>query len=149
MMTEAATSDRNVPGKELRQLLKFIVKMVQVVDQAFQNVYLTLTEIKLLKPSDLGTEAVADIERDLELIFSRSWYRDTEEICSRLHHFTRLYEQQIAPIVAKLAQHQTWQQVFNLINEYEGRIIFLVRDSVSEISQLLASLQTEEDIRFF
>jgi hypothetical protein len=147
LMTESATADHNVAGRELRQLLKFIVKMVQVVDQAFQNVYLTLTEIKLLKPSDLGTEAVTEIERDIELIFSRSWYRDTEEICSRLHHLTRLYEQQIAPIVNKLAQHQTWQQVFQLIDQYEGRIIFLVRDSVEEISKLLESLHTPEDMK--
>ncbi len=40
MMTESATSDRNVAGKELRQLLKFIVKMVQVVDQTFQDILL-------------------------------------------------------------------------------------------------------------
>ena len=80
LMTESATSDRHVAGRELRQLLRFITKMVQVVDQAFQNVYLTLTEIKLLRPTDLGTDAITDIERDLELIFSRSWYRDTEDI---------------------------------------------------------------------
>lgn len=147
LMTESATSDRHVAGRELRQLLRFITKMVQVVDQAFQNVYLTLTEIKLLRPTDLGTDAIMDIERDLELIFSRSWYRDTEEICSRLHHLTQLYHQQVAPIVSKLDQHETWQQVFYLIDEYEGRIIFLVRDSVQEIGQLLESLHTEEDIR--
>lgn len=147
LMTESATSDRHVAGRELRQLLKFITKMVQVVDQAFQNVYLTLTEIKLLRPTDLGTDAIMDIERDLELILSRSWYRDTEEICSRLHHLTQLYQQQVAPIVSKLDQHETWQQVFYLIDEYEGRIIFLVRDSVQEIGQLLESLHTEDDIR--
>ncbi len=147
MMVESATSDSKVASKELRQVLKFITKMVQVVEQAFQNVYATLTEIKLLKPGDLGTESIAEIERDVELIFSRSWYRDAEEICSRLHHLTEIYGQQIAPIVDKLEQRQEWQQVFYLINEHEGRIIFLVRNAVEEISQSLGSLNTEEDIR--
>jgi hypothetical protein len=145
-MTQAATTDAHVADRDLRQVLRFIVNLVQVVDQAFQNVCLTLIDIELLKPEDLGTQTIKQIERDVKLVTTHSWYRESSEICSRLHHLAQFYNEQVEPVVNKLAQPQAWQEVFKLIDQYEGRIIGMVRNTLDEISRLLAALQQPQDV---
>ncbi len=145
-MAHSVTTQTDVPNADLRRVLNFLDKLVQVVDQAFRGLYTILVDIKLLDDGDIGSGQIQSIRRDLEMVSARSWYRDVEEICSRLHHLSDSYGQNIAPIVGGLAQSNEWGEIFQLMDEHEGRIIRIVGESVWQLKNLLANLQTTDEL---
>ena len=52
-MVEAVVTDRSISNADLRRVLKFLTKVVQVVDQAFEDVYTTLIDFKFLTDKDI------------------------------------------------------------------------------------------------
>ncbi len=145
-MAQSATAQPNLPNADLRRVLNFLDKLVQVVDQAFRGLYTILVDIKLLRDADIGSGQIQAIRRDLEMISTRSWYRDAEEICSRLHHLSKNYGENIAPIVQSLDHNEEWSEIFQLMDEHEGHIIGIVQGSVAELKKLLADLQTPGEL---
>jgi hypothetical protein len=111
-----------------------------VAEQAFQDVVAVLIEIKYLTPVDIHSTRVRELQKEVELLTVRSRYRDAEEICSRLHHLSEQYHQQIAPLVMGVADAHGWQGIFGLINEHEGRLIMLVHHTTWELRQRLEAL---------
>src|SRR3954470_17431526 len=98
-MSSAVVSSTDIAAPDLRTVLKFVNKVVQLVDEAFQDVYVVLVDISLLDDDDLGTDRVKEARRSLALLTAKSKYRDAEEICSRLHHLTDDYREHVGPIV--------------------------------------------------
>jgi len=145
-MAQSAAAQPGLSNADLRRVLNFLVKLVQVVDQAFQGIYVILVDIKLLGDEEIGSGQIKSIRRDLEMVSSRSWYRDAEEICSRLHHLSENYRETIAPIVDSLAHREEWNEIFYLMDEHEGRIINIVQGTVAELKNLLANLQTADQL---
>jgi len=145
-MAQSAAAQPDLSNADLRRVLNFLVKLVQVVEQAFQGIYAILVDVKLLGDDEIGGGQVKSIRRDLEMVSSRSWYRDAEEICSRLHHLSENYRESIAPIVDSLARREEWNEIFRLIDEHEGHIIGIVQTSVAELKGLLANLQTTDEL---
>lgn len=145
-MAQSAAAQSNLPNADLRRVLNFLDKLVQVVDQAFRSLYTILVDIKLLGDEDIGGGQIRLIRRDLEMVSAQSWYRDVEEICSRLHHLSDNYAQNIAPIVQTLANSNEWSEIFRLMDEHEGHIIRIVQGSVAELKSLLAVLQTTDEL---
>src|SRR3954451_24158033 len=90
-MTTAVVADDGLQAVEVRTVLRFINKVLQVLDQAFEDVYACLVDVRLLREDDLGSEHFSDVRRTVALIHARSRYRDAEEICSRLHHLSYEY----------------------------------------------------------
>lgn len=140
MMTATVVNEASVSSPDLRSVLRFINKVLQVVDQAFEDVYAVLIDVKLLGEKDVPSDRVAELRRSLAMLRARSRYRDAEEICSRLHHLTEEYDTSIQPIVEGLGGGSAWPQVFHILDEYEGRIILLVEQAVYELDGLLANL---------
>lgn len=68
-MAQSASTDTRVASTDLRRILKFLVKVVQVVEQAFADVYAILIEVKYLEPADLGTSRIRGIQKDLDITF--------------------------------------------------------------------------------
>lgn len=145
-MAQSTAAQPGLSNADLRRVLNFLVKLVQVVDQAFQGIYVILVDIKLLGDEEIGSGQIKSIRRDLEMVSSRSWYRDAEEICSRLHHLSENYRESIAPIVDSLARREEWNEIFYLMDEHEGRIINIVQGTVAELKNLLADLQTADQL---
>src|SRR5262245_54009031 len=85
-MVRTVIADPGIGDPELRRVLRFLTKVVQVVDQSFQDVLALLYEFKYVTVADVQTEKVSDLRKELDLLRARSRYRDAEEICSRLHH---------------------------------------------------------------
>ena len=85
-MVGASATNRALSGADLRRVLSFLAKVAQVVDQAFQDVYSVLIELKYLSIRDLYTGRATELRKQLDMIQARSRYRDAEEICSRLYH---------------------------------------------------------------
>jgi len=143
-MTAAVVGEPSISAPNLRTTLRFINRVIEVVDQAFGEVYAVLVEISLLEEDDLFAGRVREVRRSIELLTMRSRYRDAEEICSRLHHLTDEYGQSIAPIVAPVADSKSWSQVFMLLNGYEGRIMGLVHHSTERLSRLLEGVSIQK-----
>src|SRR6266568_3239699 len=136
-MAETAVSDRNISNPDLRRVLKFLTKVVQVVDQAFQDVYATLIEFKFLTAEDINSGRLKDLGKELALLRAHDRYRDAEQICSRLHGLSEQYDQHIEPIVKKLSNPSQWYVLFGLLEEHEGRIIGMVNGAVWELENML------------
>ena len=127
----------NLEAPDLRRVLAFVAKVSQVAEQALQDVVMVLVDIKYLEPKDLNSSRIIDLQKQIELLTVRSRYRDVEEICSRLHHLSDQYRQQIAPLVGTVADAQGWHGMFGLLNEHEGRLINLVHKTTRELKERL------------
>lgn len=143
-MAEAVTVDENISDFDLRRVLRFLTKVIQVVEQAFQDVLTTMIEFKYVSDEDLHSGRVRQLAKELELLESHSRYRDAEEICSRLHHLGDFYRSEIEPITQNLPNRNRWWGVFQLLDEYEGRIIMIVQRSIRELRQLLSQSDTRK-----
>ena len=136
-MVQATAVDRNLENAEVRRVLSFISQVIQVVEQAFQDVLTLLLDIQYLNDSDRQTTHVYELRKRVKLLTARSYYRDAAEICSRLKHLRENYEEFIRPSVQRLQCSSDWQGVFGLIEEREGRIICIIEQTAREIAILL------------
>jgi hypothetical protein len=136
-LVRAVASDTSVPEVELRQVLRFLTKVCQVVDQAFEDVLGLLTELQFLTDADVRSGRAATLETELEMLLARSRYRDAEEICSRLSHLRTQFDEQIRPILQGVSDTDRWRELLYLIEDREGDIIELVRQSVWEVRSQL------------
>ncbi len=143
-MTAAVVRGDQIGDADVRTVLRFINKVVQVVDQAFEDVYAVLVDVRLLQPGDLVSGRLVEVRRDVALLLSRSRYRDAEEICSRLHHLSEDYSATIRPIVAGIEDRQAWEQVYYLLDEYEGRIISMVQSVIEDIDRMLEAVTVSD-----
>lgn len=137
-MVGTVAADTAIADSDMRLVLGFFAKMALVVDQAFSDVLAVLIELKYLTPSGLAGGQATNLRKQLDLVTSRSRYRDAEEICSRLHNLSAHYRDEIGPLVAQLDRPLEWHQVLRLIDEHEGRIIELVRGATGRLGRMLA-----------
>ncbi len=138
-LVELTTSSSEASGADLRRILAFLAKVSQVVDQAFSDVLAVLIEVKFLGPEDFDTGRIRELQREVNLLVARSYYRDAVEICSRLKHLRGQFDDQIRPLIDRLGESDRWRDVFWLIEEREGRIITLVESAVRDLDQQLSS----------
>ena len=118
-----------------------IAKVSHVAEQAFRDVVVVLIEIKYLAPSDLNSDRIRELQKDFDLLTVRSRYRDAEEICSRLHHLSEQYHEQIAPLVSNVTvKMNNWGGIFSLIAEQEGALIRLVHNATWELGSRLRTV---------
>lgn len=131
-LRDAVTSvslDRQMPEDDLRDVLSFLVKVAQVVDQSFQDVLTLAIELAYLSPADASSDRISRLQMEIELLTARSHYRESLEICSRLKHLKAQFEQHIRPTIQGFTKAADWQQLFWLIEDREGRIIRLVEST--------------------
>jgi hypothetical protein len=112
-MTEAVAADKNITDFDLRRVLRFLSKVIQVVEQAFQDVLTTMIEFKYVTGDDLHSGKIPQLTKELDLLQSRSRYRDAEEICNRLHHLGDFYNAEIEPITRNLPNQTRWWECYN------------------------------------
>jgi hypothetical protein len=139
--TNSVLSIQRLNSPDLRRVLAFIAKVSQVAEQALQDVVAVLVDIKYLTAADLDSSRIRELQKQIELLTVRSRYRDVEEICSRLHHLSDQYHQQIAPLVSGVQDGYSWQGIFGLINEHEGRLITLVHQTTHELQEQLRHVE--------
>ena len=147
-MTSAAALDENVGASDLRRVLKFITKVLTIVDESFQSVYSVLVDLQFLSKSDINSGRILEIKDEVKQVFSRSRFHDAEEICSRLRHLSEEFGGAIQPIVEHLDDSQRWGHVFELLQEHEGRVIRMIHGAVYEIHDLLDEHASEDDLGF-
>jgi hypothetical protein len=133
----ATSTDPNINDADLRNVLGFLTKVVQVIDQSFQDVYTLAIELAYLDPNDVGAERVRRLQKELDLLLATSHYRESLEICSRLKHLKLRFEQYILPTISHLQTQTDWRQLFWLIEDREGRIIQLVEGAADELRREL------------
>ena len=133
-----------LPAADLRTVLGFLAKVALVVDQAFQDVYTLLIDLKYLARDEATPDRIRNYQKQLDLVMARSHYRDMEEICSRLGQLKEQFRQQIEPIVSTLADRGEWREIFWLVEDREGYILESVKRTVRELSKMLEGLNDVE-----
>jgi hypothetical protein len=143
-MVLSVTSDRNINDSDLRRVLRFVSKIVQVVNQAFLNIYPILIEIKFLKMEDLQTGKLPEILKELELLNSRDYYRDIELICGQLKELSNQYKEQIEPIIhcLNINTRENFEQVFMLLEQHEGYIMFIIKEMTYKLRYSLTRINS-------
>lgn len=127
-----------MPDADVRRVLRFLAQVVQVIEQAFQDVLGLLVEVSYLSDAELSDPRRMDeLGKSAAMLTARSHYRDAAEICSRLKHLSQSFDQFIRPTVEHLPEFTSWAGVFGLIEHREGRIIALVEQTAREIESLL------------
>ena len=122
-MTRSAVADQRIVDADLVPVLRFIGQVVVLVQQAFGDVLASLIEFSYLRAEDLREPRRTELLSSIDNLLARSRYRDVEEICSRLHSLSELFDQAVRPKLGRLAEESEWGQVFELLDKYEGAII--------------------------
>lgn len=136
-----ASANSQVDDADLRDILAFLTKVVQVVDQSFQDVYTLAVELAYLREEDLSSERFRRLRMELELLMASSHYRESLEICSRLKHLKTRFNDYIRPAISQLPGEASWQQLFWLIEDREGRVIRLVENTARELRDALERIE--------
>lgn len=139
-MVETVSTSPALGDEEVRRILRFISQVIQVVEQAFQDVLTLLVEVKYLEEKDIYSDKLNMLRKQVDLLTSRSYYRDAAEICSRLKHLRENFDETIRPSLKALPELAGWQGVLGLIEDREGRIIMLINATARELESLLGSL---------
>jgi hypothetical protein len=128
----------NADPFQLRQILRFIGQVIQIVDQSFETVYGLLIELRYLSEKDVSEGRHIALCKELDLLLAKSHYRNALEICSRLRHLRELYDTAVAPIVQDQGLDPAgWHTVLQLIDEYEGAIVGVIGKTVDDLRALL------------
>ncbi len=129
-MMRAVAANPQIEESDLRRVLRFISKMVQVVNQAFSNVYPVLNEVRYLRTEQLNGPKQQELLQELERLVSRQYYREMEMICGQLEALEKQYGEMIAPIIQSLGADVTEEfgEVFSLLEHHEGEILNLIND---------------------
>ena len=114
-MTRSAVADQRIVDADLVPVLRFIGQVVVLVQQAFGDVLASLIEFSYLRAEDLREPRRTELLSSIDNLLARSRYRDVEEICSRLHSLSELFDQAVRPKLGRLAEESEWGQVFELL----------------------------------
>lgn len=149
--TNVVITKAHLDAPSLRKVLSFIVKVSNVAEQAFQDVLTVLIDIKYLSEEDIQSRKIIELQKQIEFLTVRSKYRDVEEICSRLHHLTDQFQNGLAPLLKDVTNAYSWEGIFGLINEHEGRLINLVHQISWQLKDKIEKLNSYslEDLKKF
>jgi hypothetical protein len=131
-----ATARSRLAAPDIRRILRFFSKVALVVDQALEDVLALAIDLSFIRPHELTDDRIVSFQREIELLVSRSHYRDMEEICSRLGMLRMQYDTQIRNLLQGVDTAQ-WGSLFSLIDEREGYVVYLVNQSVDKLGKLL------------
>jgi Effector-associated domain 11 len=148
LMTQAVIDSANIDITDSRKVLRFISKLTQVINQAFNNIFPILIEVSLLRESDLGSDKIQELRREVKLLTSRDYYRDVQLICGQLNELQGQYRDNIEPIINNFTdiQKNEFKEVFYLIDQHEGYLIRIVNDMTYEIDQKLDNLNRTHSV---
>ena len=145
IMVETVTNDSSLINPELRRILKFINKVILVVDQAFQDVLNTFDDLRYVTDKDVQSGDLSLLIEDVELLRKRDRYRDVEYICGRLYTLKEIFHRQIEPVINKQAyQVDSWKEVFWLIEDREGKIIMMVDRLIWDIRNTIEKFESNQ-----
>ena len=148
LMTQAVIENANIDVTDSRRVLRFISKLTQVINQAFNNIYPILIEVSLLRDSDLGSDKIQELRREVKLLTSRDYYRDVQLICGQLNELQAQYRDNIEPIINNftVVQKNEFREVFYLIDQHEGYLIGIVNNMTYDIDRQLDDLAQTQSV---
>jgi hypothetical protein len=148
LMTQAVIDSANIDVTDSRKVLRFISKLTQVINQAFNNIYPILIEVSLLRDSDLGSNKIQDLRREVKLLSARDYYRNVELICGQLNELQAQYQANIEPIIGHFTsdQKKQFREVLYLLDQHEGYLINMVSNMIYEIDTKLDGLDQKQSV---
>jgi hypothetical protein len=140
---DTSSGDLSLNSEGQRTVLRFVARVVHVVEQALQDVYVLAVDVKHIRPGDAAE--IARLSRELDLVLMRS-HAKSEGICSRLHALREVFESDVSLLLRCTPGDPRWHQLFWLLDDREGRVIQLIQNVVQELK---SALQTLEQVGFF
>jgi hypothetical protein len=139
VMLQAAAADQSINNYDLRRFLRFLSKVVEVVEQAGRDIYVSLIEFKYLDENGVSPGRLLESRKPLELLHMRDRCRDAEQICTRLHFLNEQFRSEIEPNLAYSSGpiFQQRSELFFLLDEHEGRIMSLARRATWKLERML------------
>lgn len=135
------TADSSADAFDLRKVLRFLTRVVQIVDDSFEEVYGLLIEAAFLTPQALAAGRNMELAREFKMLLAKSHFRDATEICSRLRYLADNYHTEIRPIMQQEnIKIDEWGSIFRLIDAYEGSIINDIEALAKDVSRDLERL---------
>jgi hypothetical protein len=130
----------NVPNQTKRDMVIFIDRVVEVVEQAYRDVFRLAVELKFIPNHELTKEGIAKYQRDAERLRERDKYRDVEFICGRLHVLRRqFHEEGFDKLTAGF--ERSFRELIYLIDDREGELIRIASDFMYFVFEGLQSIQ--------
>jgi hypothetical protein len=137
----AVSLERGLKERYVLRILGILSQVIQVVEQAFQDVQSLLVDMSLLRPEEIDdADVIRELQQRTQLLTARSYYRDAAEICSKLKYLGDTFNETILPRVRHLPNVASWGGVFGLIEHREGRVITMVERIARELSSQLDAL---------
>lgn len=148
-MLRTAAADPQSSAPQLRQILRFMARVVQVVEQAFDSLQMSLIELKYLSPAEFDESRRLELLKQLESLGSREHMRQVEIVCGRLHALMNDYHDHIAPALSSLTAptQEVWLNTSQLLDQHEGLIINLFGQAIWDLTQMVQNAQTEADLK--
>ena len=117
----------NIPNRVKRDMVVFIDRVVEVVEQAYREVFRLAVEIKFIPDEDLTSKGVAGYQQEAERLRERDRYRDVEFICGRLHVLRRQFHEEGFDQLTQGFDH-SFHRLLDLIDDREGELIRIADD---------------------
>lgn len=134
----------DIPNRTKRDMVVFIDRVVEVVEQAYREVFRLAVELKYIGNDELTSEGVANYQREAERLQERDRYRDVQFICGRLHVLrTQFHEEGFDRLTGGF--DRSFQQLINLIDDREGELIRIAGDFMRSIYDGLRRLHQAVD----
>lgn len=143
-MSRSAITDMTVSDDDVLKILRFISKVATVVDQAFEDVFATLMDVRFLTPADLLEPRKTELLKRLAGTTDHQRFKYAEDICGRLHHLSEEYAASVQPRLGSLRAEQDWTHVFALLDHHEGWIISQVSNRVFVLQEALDKAKTDD-----
>jgi hypothetical protein len=144
--TVTAVRDSDISTPDLRAVLRFINKILQVAGQVTEAVYTILVDVQLLQPGDLKSDRILDIRRKLANLRVAAPFRDAGEIYRRLDHLSSDFDNTLYPIIERLPDRHAWQSVFFAGAANEMLIMGLINSGVDELESRLERGLSKKDL---
>lgn len=125
-----------IPRDRKRDMVVFLDRVVEVVEQAFREVFRVCIALKYIS-EDLSVARVTGLRMELDSLRARDKYRDVEFICGRLH------------VLRQQFHHAGFDQFTRDIGADFRQLVYLIDDREGEIMRIAGEFlwQTERSLQ--
>lgn len=127
-----------IPRDRKRDMVVFLDRVVEVVEQAFRDVFRICIELKYIR-EDLSVAGITRLRKELDSLRARDKYRDVEFICGRLHVLRKQYHDSGFDEFTRY-MGSDFQQLTYLIDDREGEIVRIAAEFLGMSDRSLQTL---------
>jgi hypothetical protein len=136
-LTATALESPAISNSDLERLLQFLSEVNDVLSKAFTPLRNCLTTLSQFTPADLGSSKLKTFSAELLEIQQLEYY-NVRLVCNRLHGLKDHAHKHIDQIISSLPERGEWWSLFGRLDEREGFVESIVRQTIGEMATKLA-----------